>query len=314
LKGSGASGLIDDMHKTLVADACDCHVHVVGTTDRFPQASPGSYNAAPATVESLRATAEPLGVSRFVIVQPSFYGTDNSCLFESLDQLGDSGRGVAVVDARSTSASILESYGRRGIRGLRLNFYSSPVTDVKRKLERSLSETLDILPREHWHVEIIARGGTLSAAAPMLAGAKVPIVIDHYGLPEDEGPESPAGRALLELISLPHVWIKLSAPYRCSTDPLATSPPSEWMTALVQTAPDDLVDAACGGVGCGVVRDVAVVAALLVFGLVDEVVEHRRRKRDPGKIICRRTAKFPTSGCSMIFLAHCPRRNRRIVL
>lgn len=241
MKGSGASGLIDDMHKTLVADACDCHVHVVGTTDRFPQASPGSYNAAPATVESLRATAEPLGVSRFVIVQPSFYGTDNSCLFESLDQLGDSGRGVAVVDARSTSSSILESYGRRGIRGLRLNFYSSPVTDVKQKLERSLSETLDILPREHWHVEIIARGGTLSAAAPILAGAKVPIVIDHYGLPEDGGPESPAGRALLELISLPHVWTKLSAPYRCGTDPLATSPPSEWMTAFVQTAPDRCV-------------------------------------------------------------------------
>jgi predicted TIM-barrel fold metal-dependent hydrolase len=192
-------------------------------------------------VESLRAVAEPLGVSRFVIVQPSFYGTDNSCLFDTLDQLDDSGRGVAVVDAASTKARILESYKQRGIRGLRLNFYSTPVTDVNRKLERSLAETLDILPRDTWHVEIIARGGTLAAAAQIIAKAEVPIVIDHYGLPEDEGPESPAGRALLELISLPNVWIKLSAPYRCSTDPLATSPPSRWLTALVQTAPDRCV-------------------------------------------------------------------------
>ena len=229
------------VHNALLAGACDCHVHIVGSADRFPQTSYGSYVAPPATVESLRAVAEPLGVSRFVIVQPSFYGTDNSCLFEALDQLGDSGRGVAVVDAASTKVSILESYNQRGIRGLRLNVYSTPVADVNRKLERSLAETLDILPRDTWHVEIIARGGTLAAAAQIIAKAEVPIVIDHYGLPEDEGPESPAGRALLELISLPNVWIKLSAPYRCSTDPLATSPPSRWLTALVQTAPDRCV-------------------------------------------------------------------------
>jgi predicted TIM-barrel fold metal-dependent hydrolase len=229
------------MHKALFSGACDCHVHIVGTTEQFPQTSHGSYLAPPATVESLRAIAEPLGVSRFVIVQPSFYGTDNSCLFEALDQLGDSGRGIAVVDAASTKASILENYNQRGIRGLRLNVYSTPVSDVNRKLERSLAETLDILPRDTWHVEIIARGATLAAAAQIIAKAEVPIVIDHYGLPEDEAPESPAGRALLDLISLPHVWVKLSAPYRCSADPLATLPPSRWLTALVQTAPDRCV-------------------------------------------------------------------------
>jgi predicted TIM-barrel fold metal-dependent hydrolase len=229
------------MYKKLFAGACDCHVHIVGTTDQFPQGARRSYIAPPATVESLRAVAEPLGVSRFVIVQPSFYGTDNSCLFEALDQLGDSGRGVAVVDAASTKASVLERYSRRGVCGLRLNVYSIPVPDVNRKLERSLAEALNILPRDTWHVEIIARGGTLAAAAPIIAKAEVPIVIDHYGLPEDEAAENPAGRALLELISLPNVWVKLSAPYRCSTDPLATSPPSRWLAALVQAVPDRCV-------------------------------------------------------------------------
>jgi predicted TIM-barrel fold metal-dependent hydrolase len=241
LNVSGASGLIDHMSKTFFAGACDCHVHIVGPTARFPQIVHGSYIARPAAVESLRAIAEALGVIRFVIVQPSFYGTDNSCLFEVLDQLGDLGRGVAMVDAALTKASILENYNQRGIRGLRLNLYSSPVADVNRKLERSLAEMLDILPRKGWHVEIIARGGTLAAAAPIIAKAEVPIVIDHYGLPEDEAPESLAGRALLELISLPHVWVKLSAPYRCGADPLATSPPSRWLTALVQEAPDRCV-------------------------------------------------------------------------
>jgi predicted TIM-barrel fold metal-dependent hydrolase len=241
LNVSGAFGLIYDMRETLFAGACDCHVHVVGTTDRFPQAAHGSYIAGPATVESLRAVAEPLGVSRFVIVQPSFYGTDNSCLFEALDQLGDSGRGVAVVDPTSTTSSTLESYRRRGICGLRLNVYSSPVADVNRKLDRSLAESLDMLPWRGWHVEIIARSRTLAAAAPIIAKGEVPIVIDHYGLPEKESPENPAGRALLELAALPHVWIKLSAPYRCNPDPLATSPPYAWLKSLVQVAPDRCV-------------------------------------------------------------------------
>ena len=229
------------MIQNLFSGACDCHVHVVGTTERFPQTAHGAYVAPPAPLDSLRAASEPLGVSRFVIVQPSFYGTDNSCLFEALDRLGDSGRGVAVVDATSTCSSILESCHQRGIRGLRLNFYSTRVADVNRKLEQSLAETLNILPRDAWHIEIIARIGTIAATAPIIANSQAPIVINHYGLPESESPESPAGRALLELISLPHVWMKLSAPYRCSADPLATSPPAQWLKALVRAAPDRCV-------------------------------------------------------------------------
>jgi len=104
-----------------------------------------------------------------------------------------------------------------------------------------LAEAQAILPRPGWHLEIIARAGTLAAAATVIAKSDVPIAIDHYGLPENEAPEGPAGHALLDLASLPHVWIKLSAPYRCSLNALETSPPSAWLNALVQAAPDRCV-------------------------------------------------------------------------
>ena len=240
-KSNTAGDPFHDMHETLFSGACDCHVHVVGSIERFPQIASRSYAAGPATIDSLREVAEPLGVTRFVVVQPSFYGTDNSCLFEALVELGDSGRGVAVVDATSANSSLLERYGRRGICGLRLNFYSRSIADAGRELERSFAETLDILPRPGWHIEIIARVGTLAAAAPIIAKAEVPIVINHYGLPENEAPTGQAGRALLDLASRPHVWIKLSAPYRCSPDALETSPPRDWLTALVQAARDRCV-------------------------------------------------------------------------
>jgi predicted TIM-barrel fold metal-dependent hydrolase len=232
---------IYDMRDNLLAAACDCHVHVVGSIERFPQIASRSYTAGPAMMESLRAVSRPLNVTRFVVVQPSFYGTDNSCLFEALDELGDFGRGVAVVDAASTSSTVLGSYRRRGICGLRLNLYSSNVAGAPRQLQRSLAEILDVLPRPGWHVEIIARVGTLAAAATVIADAGVPVVIDHYGLPENESPAGPVGRALLDLAALPHVWIKLSAPYRCNPDALATCPPSGWLTALVQAASDRCV-------------------------------------------------------------------------
>ncbi len=225
------------MRKTLFWGACDSHVHVVGPTDRFPQLPQGSYIASPAPIEALRAVAEPLGVSRFVIVQPSFYGTDNSCLLVALDQLGESGRGVAVLDAASISSSMLENYGGRGICGLRLNFYSSAVADAHRKLERSLKQAQDTLPAG-WHIEVIARAGTLAAAADAISRSELPIVIDHYGLPEKDAPSTPVGHALLELAAVPHVWTKLSAPYRVSADPLATMPPAEWLSAFMNAAPD----------------------------------------------------------------------------
>ena len=232
---------IYDMREIILPGACDCHIHVVGSMDVFPQTASRSYTAAPATIQSLSEVAKPLGVTCFVVVQPSFYGTDNSCLLEALDRLGDSGRGVAVVDPKSTTPRELESFGRRGICGLRLNFFSSSVADPHRQLERSLAETLDILPRPGWHIEIIARAATLAAAAPVIAKVDLPIVVDHYGLPENEDPKGPIGRALLDLAALPHVWMKLSAPYRCSANVLSTTPPAEWLQAFLRAAPNRCV-------------------------------------------------------------------------
>jgi predicted TIM-barrel fold metal-dependent hydrolase len=41
---------------------------------------------------------------------------------------------------------------------------------------------------------------------------------------------------MLELLELPHVWMKLSAPYRVSDDPLATRPDPVWLAAILECA------------------------------------------------------------------------------
>src|SRR5271169_494681 len=74
-------------------------------------------------VEQSRSAASS-GIERFVIVQPSFYGADNTVLLESLDVLGPRGRGVAVIDPAQTSKAMLDGCAARGVCGLLLNLYS----------------------------------------------------------------------------------------------------------------------------------------------------------------------------------------------
>ena len=229
------------MPDTFASEISDCHVHVVGPVDAFPQAEGRGYTAGLATPENLREVAGPTGVKRYVFVQPSFYGTDNSYLFHSLELLAGPARGVVVLDSADMNARQLEQLAQRGVSGIRVNLYSKFSPLAPGGLEDILKRYTDKMPRKGWHVEVIAPVETVVDAAPVLAGSPIPIVIDHYGLPGDAGPESELGRRLLDLISLGHVWVKLSAPYRIGADPLNTTPPANWLLALLRAAPDRCV-------------------------------------------------------------------------
>ena len=100
---------------------------------------------------------------------------------------------------------------------------------------------MKVLPRANWHAEVIATLPTLVSIAETIRYSTLRVVIDHYGLPEDATPDSEQGRTLLDLLRLPHVWMKISAPYRVVHNPVATIPPAEWLAALLEAAPDRCV-------------------------------------------------------------------------
>lgn len=214
---------------------CDSHVHVVGPVETYPQLATRTYLALPAPLEELSQNAATSGVSRFVIVQPSFYGADNTMLLESLDALGSCGRGVAVIDPARTSKAMLDFYAARGVCGLRLNLYS-PTGNSGGRLARDFSALAALAGAMGWHVEVIAPIAMLAEAAGILGRADVAVVIDHYGVHGHSPPDSADGRALLDLVALPHVWMKLSAPYRVSDDPLDTRPDPAWLAAILDRA------------------------------------------------------------------------------
>jgi predicted TIM-barrel fold metal-dependent hydrolase len=214
---------------------CDSHVHIIGPIARYPQLATRTYLALPASLDALSRAAAPSGISRFVIVQPSFYGADNTMLLEALETLGPRGRGVAVIDPAQTSKATLDGYAARGVCGLRINLYS-PGKASPGRLARDFAETAKIANTMGWHVEVIAPVATLAEASSLLVRTDVTVVIDHYGVYGQARPDGAAARILLEMLELPHVWMKLSAPYRVSDDRLNTRPDPAWLAAILECA------------------------------------------------------------------------------
>ncbi len=83
----------------------DAHVHVwtpaVTTFLRPASASGPTYKPDSFTPEQLLAIARPSGVARIVLIQMSFYGTDNSYLLDAIKRYPDTFVGVGIVDHHS---------------------------------------------------------------------------------------------------------------------------------------------------------------------------------------------------------------------
>ena len=214
---------------------CDSHIHVVEDPAVFPMVATRTYTAPPAPLAALEHAAKPSGIRRFVVVQPSFYGADNSLLVKTLHQLGPRGRAVAVIDPAHTSDADLSALHQAGVRGLRVNFYSTLSRQSAVPIEAAFTAAADTAARMGWHVELLAELPILLAHAALLTASPAPVVIDHYALYGSHTPHSPEGQALLALLRHGHIWLKLSAPYRVGDD-LATRPDPAWMAAFLDAA------------------------------------------------------------------------------
>ncbi len=218
---------------------CDSHVHIIGPLAQYPQHKARAYLAGVATLDTLRRLGKARNIERYVIVQPSFYGSDNTLLLKGLDALGNLGRGVIVVDADHSDEAVLADWARRGVRGLRVNLYSALGTP--KPFDSEFAAMARIARTMKWHVEVIAPIRLLIDQAQLIAGAAVPVVIDHYGVYGDLTPISAEGLQLLALLELPHVWMKLSAPYRVGANPLQTKPDPKWLKAILDSAKERCV-------------------------------------------------------------------------
>jgi predicted TIM-barrel fold metal-dependent hydrolase len=202
-------------------------MHVV-EPERFPVSPTAVYKPTPHTLSEALAFESGLGVENLVLVQPSVYGSDNSCLLDALRKLGPSrGRGVVVVDPTAVRSETLEEWHRLGVRGLRINLQSVGKVMDKAELEETLLRHAEIARPFDWIVEVYLPLKMVPMIESILPRLGVRICIDHFGSPAlvslEKNPlfnpyELDGFSSLISLLRAGSTYVKLSAPYRLSKD------------------------------------------------------------------------------------------------
>ena len=224
--------------------ACDCHFHVFGPRERFPYAGELRYAPPLAPLEDYLAFAEPLGFERFVFVQPSAYGRDNSCMLEAMQSMQGRCRGIVDVDEKIADGELARLHAI-GVRGVRINV--SPVKAREPGFGASLLPRIDQLEARceelGWQLDFLLPGWLTEELLERLSRLKVDFTLAHMGMfLAREGVAQPGFGRLLDLLGAGdgHAYVKLTGVYRMSTAPgFADADPIA--RALIEAAPDRIV-------------------------------------------------------------------------
>jgi 2-pyrone-4,6-dicarboxylate lactonase len=219
---------------TMPEGACDAHFHVF--EPGYPHVSNPQYTFPDGSTDQYLAMTEFLGIERMVLVQPSFYGTDNSLLEHTLKRLGSRCGGVIQVTEDVTDAE-LSNYHAIGVRAVRLDLFdrkTQPPREIAAYITRMAKR---VTPRD-WHLQFYTPGTVVRDLLPFLADLEDTFVIDHMGYMTESDPDFEA--RLLDVLANGSCWIKLSGAYRVAKDkPLRSTVP--WGQALVAARPDRMI-------------------------------------------------------------------------
>jgi predicted TIM-barrel fold metal-dependent hydrolase len=198
------------------ADACDCHTHIHGDPEKFPFFAGRVYTPETALPEEMAALHRALHMKRVVIVTPSVYGTDNSATLYGMKARGADARGVAVIDDKTPDTD-LDTMGKAGVRGIRLNLATGGTNDpgvARKRFEAAIPR----MASRNWHVQIYTNLAVISAIKDQVLASPVPVVFDHFGGAQAAlGPSQPGFADLLELVRSGKAYVKISGAYRAST-------------------------------------------------------------------------------------------------
>ena len=221
-------------------DLVDAHVHVwTPDTAAWPLAA-GSTKAdmqpASFTAEELLATCRPHGVSRVVLIQMSFYGTDNRYMLDCIHRHAPAFSGVAIIDHEKEGVKAgMKALKDRGVRGFRL--YASRENAEGWAGSAGMKAMWECGAEENLAMCLLADPDALPAIAAQVARfPRTPVVIDHFARLGMKGRlDSPeTGTDLQRLVQLgdhEQVHVKVSAFYALG----AKKPPYDDLAPMIRT-------------------------------------------------------------------------------
>ena len=206
----------------------DSHMHVVDPT-RFPLSAAAQYTPHPHTLADAKAFYSQLGIENMVLVQPSIYGNDNSCMLEALEELTPKhGRAVVGLDPKTMDWATMEKWHALGVRGARLNLVSVGREVSEDELRVELESHARLLKPFNWVLQLYIPMKLAMPLVNIVPNLGIKVCIDHFGSPvlpkpfdssRTVHPYDISGFAsLVSLLQAGNTWVKLSAPYRFSRD------------------------------------------------------------------------------------------------
>lgn len=220
--------------------ACDCHAHVIGPLARYPLSTNRVYTPVDCVAENYQHMLSRAGVQRAVLVQPSIYSTDNRLLLDTLMDNPNRLRGVAVA-SDDVSIEELTRWHTAGVRGLRVNLVDRH--DAGGPLPMAMLQALSqrIAPLG-WHLELLAHVDAYPQELMALQDLAVQVVFGHLGyLTIGRSVDDAGFQSLLRLLGTGRAWVKLTGPYRLTSEPLPYAPCDALVQALLAAAPERLV-------------------------------------------------------------------------
>ncbi len=226
--------------------SCDAHFHVFGPADRYRHGGVNEqlrYTPPIAPLKDYLLQARQLGFERFVFVQPSAYGRDNSCMLDAMRSLPGS-RGIVDVD-QDAPDSVLAALDAAGVRGVRINV--SPVKPSEAGFAARLLPRIDRLAARcaevGWHLDFLLPGWLTQELMDTLRRLRVSFSLAHMGMFLANGGAGQGGfQQLLDLLrhGEGRAWVKLTGIYRVSTAP-GFADVDPMVAALIAAAPDRLI-------------------------------------------------------------------------
>jgi predicted TIM-barrel fold metal-dependent hydrolase len=212
---------------SMPAGAWDCHMHV--TSPEYPLAANAAYKPALHDLQHAMTFEKTVGISNIVLVQPSIYGNDNSCLLDALKAIGPQhGRGVVGIDPETIGIEELEAWHTLGVRGVRLNLKSTNIQFTEASLREMLKSYEEAIKPLNWVLELFIGMEHIPILDRIAGDVNVRLCIAHFGAPklpaiENRGhnfdPYDLDGfQSLVDLLARGNTWVKFSAAYRFDND------------------------------------------------------------------------------------------------
>jgi predicted TIM-barrel fold metal-dependent hydrolase len=204
---SEAAGHAASLGFTPPPGSVDCHFHVFD--DRYTTI-PGRKRPQATLAEYLVFRAR-LGLERSVIIAPSSYGLDNSCLLEALDELGPQSARAVVIVAGLPHRADIDRLHRAGTRGIRLFTSHADFPDPE-----ALYALAVLAADAGWHLQLVGKHDAepFARLEPLLASLPCDLVFDHFGFaPQPGATSSTTADTLRRLLDGGRAWVKASGMY-----------------------------------------------------------------------------------------------------